>query len=114
MLRRHALLGVAVVALILSGSIHAYAQAPAVVNGKVEVKDSRKPVEGAVITFFMENSEKSVTMKSDKKGNFVKVGVRPGSYRARVEASGYHPLTVKGIELKNNDRYQIVLPLQPL
>ena len=114
MLRRHVLLWVAAVALVLSTSSQALAQAPAVVNGQVQVKSSKEPVEGAVIKLFMDGSDKTISMKSDKKGNFVKVGVRPGNYRALVECAGYHPLTVNGIELKNNDKFRIVLPLTPL
>lgn len=68
------------VAVILAVAIPALAQT-GLVKGKV-VDAAGKPVADAVIAIeFMEGSSRKLTTKSDKRGEFVQLGLQSGAYR---------------------------------
>ena len=114
MMTRGLTLGRFVVALaLLAVSTSAMGQYVAVLDGRLETPDDRKPVAGAVVEFFSEESNRSFTVKTDKKGRFVRQGMRPGVYRAVIKCEGYHSLNVKGINIKPSAITKLILELQP-
>ncbi len=67
-------------AMALALAVPAYAQT-GLVKGKVVGPDG-KPVADAVITIeYMEGGNRKLTTKSDKRGEFVQLGLQSGAYR---------------------------------
>lgn len=115
MRKQHMLVWAGVLAAVIAANVPAaLAQYHAVFGGKVEVAKTKAPVDGAVIKLAMVGSGKVITMTTDKKGNFSRAGIRPGTYNATVEREGFHPLTVNGLTFNSNDKLQLVLPLEPV
>lgn len=61
-----------------------------IVKGVVSDKQGN-PLQNAKITFLDPARGAKYTVKSNKKGEFVKVGIRPSSYKITVELEGYYP-----------------------
>jgi tetratricopeptide (TPR) repeat protein len=71
-------------ALTLAIARPAVAQSTGMVRGVV--KDATgKPVEGAKINIDADNSNRHFDTKSDKKGEFVQIGLAPGAYKVSAE-----------------------------
>lgn len=92
-------LGVAAVSLALS--LSAWGQAGlATVRGTVK-DEQGKPMEGATVLLKAKEVNLSYTMKTDKKGEFYSIGIRPEIYKATL---------MKGdVELWVSDNYQVRL-----
>jgi tetratricopeptide (TPR) repeat protein len=89
------------VAMSLALSLAAWAQTGlAVVRGTVK-DEQGKPIEGATILLKAKESNLSYTFKTDKKGEFYSIGIRPEIYKAT--------LTKGGVELWASDNYQVRL-----
>ena len=76
----------------------ALAQSTGMVRGVV--KDAAgKPVEGATVTINAEASNRKFDTKSDKKGEFIQIGLPPGAYKVSAEkdkvTSSAVPVTVR-------------------
>jgi tetratricopeptide (TPR) repeat protein len=86
----------AVVSLVLVSP--ALAQSTGMVRGVV--KDaSGKPVEGATVSMTADANNRRFDTKSDKKGEFIQIGLPPGAYKVTAEkdkvASAVTPVTVR-------------------
>jgi tetratricopeptide (TPR) repeat protein len=85
-MRTHLFRGVLALAVLLTLSI-APALAQSVVRGKV-VDASNKPVEGATITFESEATNRKAETKTDKKGEFLQVGLASGQWKVTANKQG--------------------------
>ena len=74
--------GTAALTVVLLMSV-APAFAQSLVKGKV-VDASDKPVEGAIVTFESQNSNQKRDTKTDKKGEFLQVGLNSGPWKITV------------------------------
>lgn len=61
-----------------------------IVKGIISDKQGN-PLQNAKITFLDPTRGSKYTVKSDKEGKFVKVGIRPSAYKISVELEGYYP-----------------------
>lgn len=69
-----------------------YAQALGRARGKVTDPDG-KPIEGAVITFeAIGDMPHTLTTKTDKKGEYLHIGIPPGKYKITPSKDGYTPV----------------------
>jgi tetratricopeptide (TPR) repeat protein len=84
-MRTHLFRGVSAVAVVLALSASAFAQS--VVKGKVSDAQG-KPVEGANIVFEAEGVNRKVQTTSDKKGEFLQVGLQSGAYKVTASKEG--------------------------
>jgi tetratricopeptide (TPR) repeat protein len=85
-------------ALTLALALPAAAQSTGMVRGVV--KDaSGKPVDGAKVTIDADANNRHFETKSDKKGEFIQIGLAPGAYKVTAEkdkiASAPMPVTVR-------------------
>jgi len=93
------ILGVAAVSLVLS--LSAWGQVGlAVVRGTV-LDEQGKPIEGATILMKAKEVNLSYTFKTDKKGEFYSIGIRPEIYKATLKKGD--------VELWVSDNYQVRL-----
>jgi tetratricopeptide (TPR) repeat protein len=81
-IRTISLFGLATVLLAVSASAQRVA-----VRGKV-IGDDGQPLAGAEIVLFNKENGQKFTMKTDKKGEFVNIGVAFGSYKLSVNKDG--------------------------
>ena len=84
--------------LTLALVLPALAQSTGMVRGVV--KDAAgKPVEGAKISIDADGSNRHFDTKSDKKGEFIQIGLAPGAYKVTAEkdkvASAVTPVSVR-------------------
>jgi len=81
---RHLWLAVCASLVAMAMTLPAAAQSTGMVRGVV--KDAAgKPVEGAKITVEAEGNNRRFETKSDKKGEFVQIGLAPGQYKVTAE-----------------------------
>lgn len=78
--------GVLALAVLLTLSV-APALAQSIVRGKV-LDASNKPVEGATITFESEGTNRKAETKTDKKGEFLQVGLSSGPWKVTANKQG--------------------------
>jgi tetratricopeptide (TPR) repeat protein len=71
-------------ALALAIALPAAAQSTGMVRGTVR-DASGKPIEGAIIKIDADGSSRHFETKSDKKGEFVQIGLSPGPYKVVAE-----------------------------
>ena len=84
-MRTHLFRGVCAVAVVLTLAASAFAQS--VVRGKVQdVKG--QPVEGATILFEAEGTNRKMQTTTDKKGEFLQVGLQSGPYAVTASKDG--------------------------
>jgi len=84
-MRTHLFRGVCAVAVVLALTASAFAQS--VVRGKVQdVKG--QPVEGATILFEAEGTNRKMQTTTDKKGEFLQVGLQSGPYSVTASKDG--------------------------
>jgi tetratricopeptide (TPR) repeat protein len=96
------MLGAAAVSLALS--LSAWGQTGlAVVRGTVK-DEQGKPMEGATILLKAKEVNLSYTFKTDKKGEFYSIGVRPETYKATLKKGD--------VELWVTDNYQVRLAIE--
>ena len=107
------LLAVATCIVVLAASAPAFAWQAAVLAIKLEAP-GKKPVAGATVELSCMESSKVTKMTSDKSGQAIKVGVRPGMYSAMILCDGFAPLKISVSEVKNIDRLQLTFPMNPL
>lgn len=82
--RREAALVIGLLMLVTS----AFAQSTGAVKGKVVDKDA-KPVEGAKISMeYQGGFKRHLETKTNKKGEFVQIGLQPGNYKITAEKEG--------------------------
>ena len=81
---RHAWLAGCASLLVLSMALPASAQSTGMVRGVVK-DTSGKAVEGAKINIDAEANNRHFDTKSDKKGEFVQIGLPPGAYKITAE-----------------------------
>ena len=76
----------------------AFAQSTGMVRGAVK-DTSGKPVDGAKISIDADANNRHFETKSDKKGEFIQIGLAPGTYKVTAEkdkvASAVTPVTVR-------------------
>jgi len=84
-MRTHLFRGVCAAAVVLMLTASAFAQS--VVRGKV-VDAQGKPVEGATIVFDAEGTNRKMQTTSDKKGEFLQVGLASGAYNVTASKDG--------------------------
>ena len=84
-MRTHLFRGVCAVAVVLTLAASAFAQS--VVRGKVQDAQG-KPVEGATIVFEAEGTNRKMQTNSDKKGEFLQVGLASGPYKVTASKDG--------------------------
>jgi hypothetical protein len=77
--------GVCSVAVVLALAASAFAQS--VVRGKVQDAQG-KPVEGATIVFEAEGTNRKMQTNTDKKGEFLQVGLASGPYKVTASKDG--------------------------
>ena len=77
--------GVCAVAVVLTLTASAFAQS--VVRGKVQDAQG-KPVEGATIVFEAEGTNRKMQTNTDKKGEFLQVGLASGPYKVTASKDG--------------------------
>lgn len=70
-------------ALLLLGSIPAFAQINATVKGKA-IDSQGKPIVGATVQMTNVDNGRKFKMKTDKKGEFLNIGIAPGKYSATL------------------------------
>jgi tetratricopeptide (TPR) repeat protein len=71
---------------------------------KGNVKDEAgKPIDGAVIEFSTADSSRKITVKTDKHGDYVTLGVAPGTYNAVVTVNGKPVDQIGRIPVGNGD-----------
>jgi hypothetical protein len=109
-MNRHTIRPVLLVLLAASVSL---AQQPALVSIRLQVEGTRAPIANAVLELTSTDSARVVKLTTDRQGRAVRGGIRPGVYSLRVECAGYRPLYISGLELKTNDRRELVLELPP-
>jgi tetratricopeptide (TPR) repeat protein len=81
---RHLWLAASAALVAMAMTMPAAAQSTGMVRGVV--KDAAgKPVEGAKITIEAEGNNRRFETKSDKKGEFVQIGLAPGQYKVTAE-----------------------------
>ena len=78
--------GVLALAVLLTLSV-APALAQSIVRGKV-LDASNKPVEGATVTFESEGTNRKAETKTDKKGEFLQVGLSSGPWKVTANKQG--------------------------
>src|SRR3954469_9411672 len=78
--------GVLALAVLLTLSVGP-ALAQSIIRGKV-LDANNKPVEGATITFEAEGSNRKAETKSDKKGEFLQVGLQSGRWNVTAKKNG--------------------------
>jgi tetratricopeptide (TPR) repeat protein len=84
-MRTHLFRGVSAVAVVLALTASAFAQS--VVRGKVQ--DAKgQPVEGATILFEAEGTNRKMQTNTDKKGEFLQVGLQSGPYKVTASKDG--------------------------
>ncbi|MEO8726839.1 MAG: carboxypeptidase regulatory-like domain-containing protein [Acidobacteriaceae bacterium] len=69
--------------LLLMGSLPAVAQVNATVKGKA-VDSQGKPIAGATVQMVNVDNGRKFKMKTDKKGEFLNIGIAPGKYSATL------------------------------
>ena len=69
-------------------------------------------VPGAAVTVVAVETNLSRTVVTDQNGTYYVQGLAPGAYRARVELSGFGPLTRDGIRLATGETVRLDLQLQ--
>jgi tetratricopeptide (TPR) repeat protein len=84
-MRTHLFRGVCAVAVVLTLTASAFAQS--VVRGKVQDAQG-KPVEGATIVFEAEGTNRKMQTNTDKKGEFLQVGLASGPYKVTASKDG--------------------------
>jgi tetratricopeptide (TPR) repeat protein len=84
-MRTHLFRGVCAVAVVLTLTASAFAQS--VVRGKVQDAQG-KPVEGATIVFEAEGTNRKMQTNTDKKGEFLQVGLQSGPYTVTATKDG--------------------------
>jgi hypothetical protein len=78
--------GVLALAVLLTLSVGP-ALAQSIIRGKV-LDANNKPVEGAVVTFEAEGTNRKAETKSDKKGEFLQVGLTSGQWKVTAKKDG--------------------------
>ena len=81
---------VAAVAIVATSalSVPAFAQSTGLIKGKV-LDQSNQPVEGAkVLIEFTDGMSRKYEVKSNKKGEFIQIGLSPGNYRVTASKDG--------------------------
>jgi Tfp pilus assembly protein PilF len=86
--------GVLVMAALLAFSV-APALAQSVIKGKV-LDSQGKPVEGATVTLEAEASAAKRDLKTDKKGEFMQVGLPSGTWKVTAKKDGVGTATAQG------------------
>jgi len=84
-MRTHLFRGVCAVVVVLALTASAFAQS--VVRGKVQDAQG-KPVEGATIVFEAEGTNRKMQTNTDKKGEFLQVGLQSGPYTVTATKDG--------------------------
>ena len=92
-MRTHLFRGVCAVAVVLALAASAFAQS--VVRGKVQDAQG-KPVEGATIVFEAEGTNRKMQTNTDKKGEFLQVGLQSGPYTVTATKDGVGTANVQG------------------
>ena len=69
-------------------------------------------VPGATVTVTAVGTSLSRTVVTSQNGGYVVPGLAPGSYRVRVELSGFRPLTREGIRLATGETVRLDLQLE--
>src|SRR5436190_18252421 len=80
-------------------------------RGKV-TDDKNQPVEGAIVKIVGKNTSRKAEVKTNKKGEYIQIGLFPGDYKVTVEKEGktvsmdghvgFGDPTVMDIELKSS------------
>lgn len=84
-MRTHLFRGVCAVAVVLAMTASAFAQS--VVRGKVQ-DGKGQPVEGATIVFEADGTNRKMQTNTDKKGEFLQVGLQSGAYTVTASKDG--------------------------
>ena len=84
-MRTHLFRGVCAVVVVLALTASAFAQS--VVRGKVQ-DPKGQPVEGATILFEAEGTNRKMQTNTDKKGEFLQVGLQSGPYKVTASKDG--------------------------
>jgi Tfp pilus assembly protein PilF len=75
--------------------IYIYPSVHGGIKGKIVGKDNN-PINGVRVTIIsMEYTTERYAMKTNKKGEFIQIGLTPGYYQVRCEKDGYMPLAKK-------------------
>ncbi|HEY2930359.1 MAG TPA: tetratricopeptide repeat protein [Acidobacteriota bacterium] len=82
-------------ALFLAISVPAFGQVRGI-KGKV-VDEEGKPIVGAKVTIEGIDIKRNYSTKTDKKGEYIHMGLTFGKYRVGIEAEGFQPDMVSGI-----------------
>lgn len=87
--------GAGVVAMVVALALwpsHVAAQSTGLLKGRV-TDTSGKPLEGVKISIdYLEGVTRHHETKTNKKGEFIQIGIYPGQYRITAEKEGYAPL----------------------
>ncbi len=79
--------------LLIFGSVAGFAQINATVKGKAIGADG-KPIAGAMVQMSNTENGRKFQMKTDKKGEFLNIGIAPGKYNCRLVGSDGKELSV--------------------
>jgi tetratricopeptide (TPR) repeat protein len=100
--------GLVVVAIVLAYAAGAAAQSTGMVKGKV-VDPEGNPVEGAKISIIQKGSSKGRELKTNKKGEFIQLGVFPGEYTISAEKEDNKASTDMHVGLGDNPDVELKL-----
>ena len=78
--------------------------------GKV-VDEAAEVVPGATVTVMSVRTNASRSLVTGREGNYVFAGLVPGTYRVRVELTGFRPLTREGIQIATGETVRLDLQL---
>jgi hypothetical protein len=96
----------------LGAAVHpALGQGSPGVEGKVKVSGTEAPVARALVHFTRKGSDKPITVRTDKGGDFVVATLFPGVYRVSAECEGFRPTTLDDVEVTGANRIHLVIPL---
>lgn len=93
--------------LLAAAALPAAAQQASVLQGSVEFADSKAPAAGIAVQLVSEDTNQKLKVTADKKGHYIKLGIRPGRYHAIIECDGYMPVVVTEISVDTNAHFQI-------
>ena len=100
------------VVLVVTGPVLAGAQVGSgSLAGRV-VDQAGAPVPGATVTAIAAATNLSRTSVTGRDGAYVVAGLPPGTYRLRMELSGFRPLTREGIRLATGETVRVDAQLQ--
>lgn len=94
-----------------AGAAHAQAYASGQLQGTV-TDGFQDPVSGALVTLWAGGDWTGAEVTTGRDGTFVVDPVTPGTYELRVEALGFHPVVVRGLQITPSGAARVSVELR--